>query len=152
MLLTSRTIAVISLALSILSVCLSYRRKLRCRHLNLLLCFVMALTLLVCTYYSAIFTFLRDHLSDSAFKQLRGVLRVLFFSHSGVFAALETICLVLSALSLFATLATGYQVIREVLRQSKSWISHREPAYLTGFRAAEAEAQVLYLRYCSLLL
>lgn len=141
----------ISLVLGITSTVISYRKKLWNRHINLVYCLILLLTLLLCTFYRAIFHSIRANVSEETFLAIRQILRILLFADAGVRAALETFGLALSVCAVFVTLLTGCAAFaaggekeREERRGDRHCARH--------LSAAGKKFSVIYLEYCCFIL
>lgn len=141
----------ISLVLGIASTVISYRKKLWNRHINLVFCLVLLVTLILCTFYRGIFHLIRENVSEEAFLTIRQILHFLLLTNAGVRAALETFGLILSVCAVFVTLLTGCAALADR--------GEKQPAERSGDRyramrlsAAGKKFSVIYLEYCSFIL
>lgn len=148
----SHTICVISMALSILSVAVSYRRKLWNRRINLIFCLIMSVMMLLCSFYTAIYEFLRLNTSAEVFSVIRRVMRVLLMANSGIRIALEAACSMLSILGLLLSIVTGWSFLAALSREEKCFRARENQRLILCVSDAENAGDDIYLKNCSLLL
>ena len=141
----------ISLVLGITSTVISYRKKLWNRHINLVYCLVLLLTLFVCIFYRAIFHLIRANVSEETFLAIRQILRILLLADAGVRAVLETFGLALSVCAVFVTILTGCAAF--AAGGEKECEERRGDRHgAVNFSAAGKKFSVIYLEYCCFIL